>query len=123
MRRLPIVILVVLLLTACAPAAQGFVDLPPALESSVAIVVATLLTLGLDFLIGFAPFLAFLRAYQEGFAISISGLFIAAIENALPTGSESLSIAGVEFALAIALYLLVRLALMRRRVRGFVKEY
>lgn len=117
--RLFVIVLMSMFLTACAAAAQQFVDLPDTQETGIKVVVTALLALGFDWLIGVAAWLAFLRMYQEGFALSLSLLVINAIENALPTGSDPIALPAVGLFIAIALYLLGRTALKRRNVRGF----
>lgn len=120
MKRIVILLVVVsVLISGCASAAQQFVDLPDAQESAIKVVAAALLALAFDFLIGVAPWLAFLRTYQEGFALSLGLLLVNAIENYLPTGSDAIAIPAVGLVIAIALYLLGRTALKRRGTRGF----
>jgi predicted small secreted protein len=119
--KLMIVFLVSFLLTACA-AAQGFVDLPDAQETGIKVVVTALLALAFDWLIGISAWLAFLRAYQEGFALALGLLAVSTIENYLPTGSDPIAIPAVGLFISVALYLLGRTLLARRRAKGFVKE-
>lgn len=120
MKRLILLVLVVTL-SGCAATVQQFVDLPDAQENAIKVVAAALLALAFDFLIGVAPWLAFLRTYQEGFALALGLLAVNAIENYLPTGSDAIAIPAVGLVIAIALYLLGRTALRRRGVKGFVK--
>lgn len=122
MKKIVLFVLFAVLLVACAPVAQGFVDLPVEQEAGILIVVTALLALAFDFAIGVVPWLVFLRQYQEGFAVAFSGLAISTIENALPDGSEAVALPGVNFFIAVALYLLVRTVATRKQVKGFVKQ-
>lgn len=121
MKRL-IILFVAFLLSGCAVSGQWVVDLPDAQETGIKIVVAALLALAFDFIIGVAPWLEFLRSYQEAMALALGLLVVSTIENYLPTGSDPIAIPAVGLFIAIALYLLGRTLLARRRVKGFVEK-
>ena len=99
---------------------QGFVDLPQAQEIGITSVFLLAVALLLDFAIGRFPWLDFFKQYQEAWAGALSLLFIHALENWLPTGSDFLSIQAVSLLIAAALYLLSRTVLARRGTQGFV---
>ncbi len=113
-------ILIALLLTACAPAVQGFVDLPPEQELAITSIVIAVVALALDWLIGRFPWLEFFRQYREVWSLAVATLVIKYIENALPTGSDPLSIPLVQMVIAALVYLLGRMIMKRRGVQALV---
>ena len=112
--------LAVVFLTGCAVADQ-FVDLPDSQEAGIKVIAVALVALAFDYLIGVAPWLEFVRQYQEGLALSLSIIAISAIENALPTGSDPIAVPAVGLLIAAALYFFGRSALRERGVQGFAK--
>lgn len=120
MKRLFSFLIVLIVVSACAPMAQGFVDLPPEQEVAITGIVTALFALLLDFMIGVVPWLSFFKQYQEAWSLSLSVLTVQALENALPTGSDAIAVPAVGLFIAVALYLLARTIFKRNGVRGFV---
>lgn len=105
-------------LTACAPVSQKFVDLPVEQEAAITFIVVSVIALLFNFAIARFPILAFLREHQEAWSLSLAVLAVRGIEEALPTGSDTISIAAVGLALSVVVYLLGRAALKRRGLLG-----
>ena len=122
-----VMILGVLLLSACAPVAgaiaNGFVALPDNLKGLIDGLFIAAFALLFDWAIGRLPWLEFLRRYQQEWALGASIAFVTWLQNLLPTGYEDVSIKGVAFVLALIAvfvpYMLARRALAARKVRGF----
>ena len=116
---------VALLLTACAPAVQGFADLPDATETKITALVASVLALVLNFAIARVPWLEFFRKYQAEWSLSISLGLIAALEKLIPDGFADVATKGIDFLLAALLlyvpFVLARGLLVNRGVKGFAK--
>lgn len=111
---------IILVLSACAPVAQQFVDLPEGQELAITGIFITVVALLFDFSIGKFPWLSFFKQYQEAWAVALAAVSITALENALPTGSDEISINAVALLIAIVLYLLGRTWLIRRGVKSFL---
>ena len=111
--------LTALALTSCAEAAQQFVDLPVEQELALTSIVTALFAIAFDWAIGRFPWLDFFRQYREAWSLAAAALVVKGIENALPTGSDAVSIPAVGLLIAVALYLLGRTLLVRRNVQGF----
>jgi len=114
-----LILLVLVVLTACAPVAQEFVELPDEQKIAISGIFVAVFALLFDATIGRLPWLEFFRQYQEAWALAASALSTAWLQNLLPTGFEDLSIKAVALLIAIALYLLGRTWLVRRNVSGF----
>lgn len=114
------VVLSLFVLVACAPAVQGFVDLPDTQEMAINGIFVAVGALLFDFLIGRFAWLEFFRQYRETWSLALSALSIRWLENSLPTGSDELSISAVALLIAVALYLLSRTALQRQGVKSFL---
>ena len=116
---IPAVIVLAAILFALPKGAQGFVDLPASQEIAITGIFISVLALVFDFAIGKFPWLEFFRQYQIAWATSLSLLFVTALENWLPTGSDYLSIQAVGLLIAAVLYLLGRSALRARGLAEF----
>jgi len=114
------VVLSLVVLVACAPAVEGFVDLPDTQEMAINGIFVAVGALLFDFLIGRFAWLEFFRQYRETWSLALSALAIRGLENSLPTGSDELSISAVALLIAVALYLLSRTALQRKGVKSFL---
>jgi len=119
MKKLITLIVVLLSITACSPAVQGFVDLPDSQEIAINGIFVAIGALLLDFLVGRFAWLEFFKQYREAWSLALSALFIRWLENSLPTGSDELSVSAVALLIAVALYLLSRTALQRKGVKTF----
>jgi len=119
MKKLITLIVVLLSITACAPAVQGFVDLPDSQEIAINGIFVAVGALLLDFLVGRFAWLEFFKQYREAWSLALSALSIRWLENSLPTGSDELSVSAVALLIAVALYLLSRTALQRKGVKTF----
>jgi hypothetical protein len=117
---IPVLVVALFVLFSLPKADQGFVDLPGSQEVAITGIFIAAAALAFDWLIGRFPWLEFFKQYQEAWAGALSLLFIQALENWLPTGSDMLSINAVNLLIAAALYLLGRTALARRGTQGFV---
>lgn len=115
-----LVVLSLFVLAACAPAVQGFVDLPDTQEMAINGIFVAVGALLFDFLIGRFAWLEFFRQYRETWSLALSALAIRGLENSLPTGSNELSISAVALLIAVALYLLSRTTLQRQGVKSFL---
>ena len=119
-----ITILVLAALVFTAPPAvagfNGFVDLPTEQEAAISGIFVAVFALLFDFAVGKLPWLEFFRQYREAWALSLAALFVAWFQNVLPTGFEDISIKFTAALIAVALYLLGRVVLMRRGTQGFV---
>ena len=122
MKRLLLFVLLTVVLVACAPVATNFVALPEYQKLAITGIFIAVLALVLDFAIGKLPWLVFFRQYQEVWATGVAIAFTNWLENALPTGTENLSISAVGLLIAAALYFLGRTALRRKGVASFVKQ-
>jgi hypothetical protein len=121
MKKIIMLVFVVLVLSACAPVVQGFVDLPDGQEKAINGIFVAVGALLLDFLIGKFAWLEFFRQYKEAWSLALSALAIRGLEQLLPTGSEELSVQAVALLIAVALYLLSRTFLQRKGVQAFAK--
>ncbi len=119
MKKFLSLILIVLVLTACTPVVQGFVDLPDSQEIAINGIFVAIGALAFDFLVGRFAWLEFFKQYREGWSLALSALSIRWLENSLPTGSDQLSVSAVALLIAVALYLLSRTALQRKGVKTF----
>jgi hypothetical protein len=117
---IPVLIVALFVLFSLPKVDQGFVDLPGSQEVAITGIFVAAAALVFDWLIGRFPWLEFFKQYRETWAAALSLLFIHALENWLPTGSDMISIEAVSLLIAVALYLLGRTALVRRGTQGFV---
>lgn len=113
-------VLIMILLVACAPVVQGFVDLPDSQEMAINGIFVAVGALLFDFLVGRFAWLEFFRQYREVWSLALSALSIRWLENTLPTGSDELSVSAVALLIAVALYLLSRTILQRKGVNAFL---
>src|SRR5262245_42871174 len=97
---IPALVVIVFIVFALPKRAQGFVDLPGSQEIAITGIFVSLAALLFDWLIGRLPWLEFFRQYREAWASALSLLFIQALENWLPTGSDALSIQAVSLLIA-----------------------
>lgn len=119
MKKLFILIVVLLSITACSPMAQQFVDLPDSQEMAINGIFVAVGALIFDVLIGRFAWLEFFKQYREAWSLALSALSIRWLENLLPTGSDELSVSAVALLIAVALYLLSRTTLQRKGVKTF----
>lgn len=118
-------LLFVFVLAACAPqgVAQGFVALPDNIQVSITGLVVAVVAFAFNWVIGIAPWLKFLRAYEQEWSLALSALVISWLQNLLPTGYEDVSIKGVAFLLALIFafvpYMLARKTAIRKGLNGF----
>lgn len=112
--------LMTLLLTACAPAAQGFVQLPDATRISItALVVAVL---GLVFAkIGqlFPWSVPFLTKYKEEISLALAAATVGVIENVLPGAYPEPSILFVQLVLSVLAAIGLFKVFAKSGVKGF----
>ena len=121
LKNILLVVIIAFVLAACAPAVQGFVQLPADQETALTGIFIAVVALAFDFIIAQVPWLAFLKQYQEALSLSLAALLVKALENLLPTGSDGISIPAVGLLISVALYLLGRTALMKNGVKAFAK--
>jgi len=112
--------LMVLLLTACAPAAQGFVQLPDA--TRVAITALVVAVLGLLFAkIGslFPWSVPFITKYKEEISLALAAASVGVIENALPSAYPEPSILFVNLVLSVLAAIGLFKVFAKSGVKGF----
>ena len=97
------------------------VDLPGNVEAGVIGVVLALLTLAIQFIASYLPWLAaFLEQYKQEWGMALAALLIGVLEANLPGGEwADASILGVLFVTTILLVVLGRNVLRSFEVRGF----
>lgn len=98
---------------------QGFVQLPADVQLGIQVLIVGIMAVAIQWLITAVPWLAFLSNYAQEWGLLLAGIVITALQNALPTGYEDVSIKGVVFVLAV-IGLFVKF-LRARGVRGFAE--
>jgi hypothetical protein len=100
-----------------------FIDLPAPTEGAILGIVLAVLTLAIQFLASYVPWLAaFLEQYKQEWAIALTGALVLALEAWLPGGDwADVSILGVQIVVAVLVIALGRIALNKLRVRGFMQ--
>jgi hypothetical protein len=119
MKKLLVLVLFALLLTACAPAVAQFVDLPDNVEGGITAVVVWAVSWLFVQLITLWKFLSFLEEFKMPLALALSAQLIALIENAVPDAFGGVAIAGIVLILTILALFGVGEVLRKRNVRGF----
>jgi hypothetical protein len=99
----------------------GFVQLPDEQKAAIAGIFVAVFALIFDYLIGKYPFLAFLRQYQEAWALALATTFTAWLENLLPADFGDIAIKLISLLIALVVYLLGRTMLVRRGVTAFLR--
>jgi len=112
-------VLIGLLLSACTPAVQGFVDLPDKTEAGITAVVVWLVSWLFVQLITLLPFLKFLEDFKTPLSMALAGQLISLIENAVPDAFGGVAIAGITFILTILALFGVGEVFKARGYRGF----
>ena len=98
---------------------QWFVPLPSDVQLLIQGAVVALVALAINFVIVRVKWLAFLAAYAQEWGLLVSALLIDYIQNALPTGSDDVSIKAILFIFAL-LGMFVKF-LKVRSVKGFTE--
>jgi hypothetical protein len=118
-RLFAVLLLGVVLLSACAPAAAGFVELPEDVRigiGSVVLVVASWLIARLVLLL---PFLRFLEDFRVPLAAAIATQLIDVIQNAVPDAYGEVAVLALKLVLAVLALFLTFDRLRLRGVRAF----
>lgn len=120
MKRIPILLtLAVLLLAACAPVAQKFVELPDGTRATLTALVVAVVGFAIAKAVTYVPFLAFLLPFREPLGYALSAALIEALQNVLPTAYPEISILAVQLILAIIAALKLFEVLKLRGARFF----
>ena len=96
---------------------MNFVALPTDVQLAILAVVIAAVAFAIQWVIVAVPWLAFLANYAREWALLLSALLIDFIQNALPTGSDDVSIKLILFILAL-IGMFVKFAAVRQ-VKGF----
>jgi hypothetical protein len=97
-----------------------FVQLPSDVQLLIQALVVALVALAINWVIVAVPWLSFLANYAQEWGLLLAALLIDFIQNALPTGSDDVSIKAILFILAL-IGMFVKFA-RARKVKGFAKE-
>ena len=97
---------------------MNFVALPSDVQLAIQALVVAAVAFAIQFVIVRVPFLKFLAAYAQEWGLLLSAAVIDFIQNALPTGSDDVSIKAILFILAL-IGMFVKFA-KSRKVEGFV---
>ena len=98
---------------------MNFVALPSDVQLAIQALVVALVAVVLQWVIARVPFLKFLAAYAQEWGLLLSAALIDLIQNALPTGSDDVSIKAILFILAL-IGMFVKFA-KSRKVAGFTE--
>ena len=112
-------VLFVLLLTACSPAVQGFVELPGDAKAGITAVVLVAVSFFFVKLITLFSFLQFLEPFREPLALAISAELIGWVQNAVPDAYGAVAILAIQLLLAILAVFGFFNVLKTRGVKGF----
>jgi hypothetical protein len=96
-----------------------FVQLPSDVQLAIQALAVALVAVAVNWLIVAVPWLAFLQAYALEWGMLVAALLIDFIQNALPTGSDDVSIKAIIFILAL-IGMFVKF-LKARQVNGFAE--
>ena len=97
---------------------QGFVALPADVQLAITSLVGVVVAIAIQWIIKQFPFLSFLAAYAQEWGLLLGAVVVDALQNALPTGFEDVSIKAILFVLAL-IGMFVKF-LKNRGVQGFV---
>jgi hypothetical protein len=117
--RLPTLLLLIVVLTACAPVAQGFVELPDGVKNGITSVVLVAVSFGLAKLITLIPLFKFLDQYREPVAYAIALALIEAIQAAVPDAYGAVAVLAIQLVLAIQALFGIANTLKQRGYRFF----
>jgi hypothetical protein len=106
-------------LSACAPAVQGVVDLPDTLEANITALILVVVSWVLAQLIVLVPFLRFLEDFKTPLALGISAQLIGFIEAAVPDAYGAAAILAIQLILVVIGLFLSAETLRLRGARGF----
>lgn len=115
-RFLFVLVLLVFLLSACAPAAAQFVELPEDVRVNIGAVVLVAVSWVLARLIALIPWLAFLDDFRVPLAAAIATQLIDLFQNAVPDAYGDVAVLAVKLVLAV---LALFLTFSRLKERGF----
>jgi hypothetical protein len=96
---------------------QWFVPLPSDVQLLIQALVVALVALAINWVIVAVPWLSFLENYAQEWGLLLAALLIDFIQNALPTGSDDVSIKAILFILAL-IGMFIKFA-RARKVKGF----
>ena len=96
-----------------------FVALPEDVKIGIIAVVLWLVSFVFAKLIALVPFLKFLDEFREPLALAIAASLIGALENALPSGFDSIAILALQLVLAVLAIFGVGTVLREKGVKGF----
>ena len=114
--------LLVLVLTACAPAQSAtaqFVELPSDVKSGLTALVVFAVAWVFAKLIALVPFLKFLEQFREPLSLAIAAELIGLIQNAVPDAYGEVAVLALQLALAILALFLTFVKLKERGVKAF----
>lgn len=101
-RLLPIVLLVMLFLSACSQVSASFVPLPDAERTAFTALVVALVAWVFALIGNYVPWsVPFLEKYKMEISLALSGALIGWIENLLPSAYPEISVLVVQLILAI----------------------
>ena len=112
----PLLVVLVFVLSACAPAVAGFVELPDDVRVGIGSVVLVAVSWLLARLIVLIPPLAFLDQFRIPLAAAIAFQLVTLIQNAVPDAYGPVSILALKFVLAV---LALFLTFDRLRLKGY----
>lgn len=114
-----VLILAVLLLSACSPAVQGFVELPDGIKVRLtAMIVATVAFFFLK-LVELWPPLKFLEQFRLPFSLALAAELINLIQNSVPDMYAGVAVAAITLVLEIVALVLVYVKLKELNFRAF----
>jgi hypothetical protein len=113
-----LIVLVAMLVTACAPAAQGFVALPDLIKIGITGVVVWLVSFFFAKLIAWIPILVFLEQFRHPLALAIAAALIGWVQNIVPDAFGAIAIIGIQLLLAILAFFGVGEVLKAKAHRG-----
>ncbi len=114
-----VLVFLMLFLTACAPAAQGFVELPERVSTGIVAVVLVGVSFVFAKLIAMVPFLKFLENFREPLGLAIAWQLIGFIQNIVPDAYGAVAIIALQLILAVLALFTAAQKLREMRVRGF----
>lgn len=111
--------LICVFLVGCAPAAQGFVELPGDVKAGITAFLLVVVSWIFARLIVLVPFLKFLEQFREPLALAISVELINLIQNAVPDAFGAVAVLALQLILAVLALYMTFFKLRDMGVKGF----
>lgn len=119
LRLLVLVLLAVLLLSACSASVAGFVQLPDDVRAGIGAVILVVVSWALAKLITLVPFLKFLDEFRVPLASAIAFELVNVIQNAVPDAYGTVAILALKLVLAVLALFLTFEKLQKKGYRLF----